>query len=123
MGAQGQQFSHHERFFDTVFVRCKSGTIGVGSYGQLLKVVDQKTGRQLAAKLTCITNSANRLQPAGCMRKATFENEVKAYMQLQAGVEGGEAHKNGIPLVLAYGVFHAGSRLPVWLLVPPDQSG
>jgi hypothetical protein len=48
----------------------------------------------------CATGS---LATAALWRSWTVTNEINAYRQLHAGVESGEAHKSGIPLVLAHG--------------------
>ena len=71
MGGEGccqQQLTYSEAFFTRDFVPCKSDTLGTGSYGKVIKVVDVKNNRLLAVKLTRISDARGALQPDSMRR-------------------------------------------------------
>lgn len=65
--------------------------------------MDVSSNTQYALKVTKISDSQGQLLDSSSMRIWTYANEIEAYKQLQAGVDGGEAQKMGIPLVVSTG--------------------
>jgi hypothetical protein len=65
--------------------------------------MDVSSKTQYALKVTKISDTQGQLLNSSSMRIWTYANEIVAYKQLQAGVDGGEAQKNGIPLVVSTG--------------------
>jgi hypothetical protein len=63
-----QQLAFSETFFTSEFLRCKSDTLGIGSFGTVIKVVDCRNQRLLAVKLTRISDSRGTLQADGMRR-------------------------------------------------------